>query len=455
MKELRQQLAAQNAATNADATTPLGFRQAWPRSRQHSVSGSVSQSLVSHGPVRGDYSESREYELGMGRGSILQGQILGNDTPREVNQRLRDEVTEMGVEVKMLRAQVSRLDIEREEIALVCERHALHAQQRDKVAEQACADRDLLQQRVDELSDALAQKQGQLTVLERTVEELEAEKIRLEELLQSKNESQGDSDALIWQKERAEMVAKVAVMAEEQDRLRAQADAMNAERGELETAREASDNRIKRLANSIHSLTSERDALQHELDEATEQLLEITKHSDALQSQLQHMAMPAQQTQPNELDAELSQVRGRLHEKEIECEKQRVALEEQATALSQTRIALEEKDDECQALHAKTHDVVDKMRAAMRAQEEEHALREEEHALLQQEHALVLQEHQRAERAEQDVRQHDQAAATQRQEIEAQLEHALEELGRARVREHELVSAMRLRALCAAAGRDP
>ena len=60
----------------------------------------------------------------MGRGSILQGQILGSDTPREVNQRLRDEVTEMGVEVKMLRAQVSRLDIEREEIALVCERHA-------------------------------------------------------------------------------------------------------------------------------------------------------------------------------------------------------------------------------------------------------------------------------------------------------------------------------------------
>ena len=150
----------------------------------------------------------------MGRGSILQGQILGNDTPRELIQRLRDELTEMGVEVKMLRAQVSRLDIEREEIALVCERHALHAQQRDKVAEQACADRDLLQQRVDELADALAQKQGQLTVLERTVEELEAEKNRLEELLQSKNESQGDSDALIWQKERAEMVAKVAVMAE-------------------------------------------------------------------------------------------------------------------------------------------------------------------------------------------------------------------------------------------------
>ena len=71
----------------------------------------------------------------MGRGSILQGQILGSDTPREVNQRLRDEVTEMGVEVKMLRAQVSRLDIEREEIALVCERHALHAQQRGKDAD--------------------------------------------------------------------------------------------------------------------------------------------------------------------------------------------------------------------------------------------------------------------------------------------------------------------------------
>ena len=70
MKELRQQLAAQNAATNADATTPLGFRQAWPRSRQHSVSGSGHVS-TSQAPITAE-EEEKYYQHLLKQEQVLQ-----------------------------------------------------------------------------------------------------------------------------------------------------------------------------------------------------------------------------------------------------------------------------------------------------------------------------------------------------------------------------------------------